>query len=125
MPPHSPRHFPPPWFVTELSGCFVLRDNLGQQAGAKGQGDTPHFQAVQAASAARTSQVGKQHLGRRMCREVVCLCSWAKGINPNHGGDQTRSFSAQMSCCDHVIWCGKHQSGRFAMIVSPLIATDN
>jgi hypothetical protein len=25
-----PRRFPPPWFVTELSGCFVLKDNLGQ-----------------------------------------------------------------------------------------------
>jgi hypothetical protein len=24
-----PRHFPPPWFVMELSGCFVVKDNLG------------------------------------------------------------------------------------------------
>ena len=23
------RHFPPPWFVMELSGCFVVKDNLG------------------------------------------------------------------------------------------------
>jgi len=24
------RHFPPPWFVMELSGCFVVKDNLGE-----------------------------------------------------------------------------------------------
>jgi hypothetical protein len=24
-----PRSFPPPWFVMELSGCFVVKDNLG------------------------------------------------------------------------------------------------
>src|SRR5271170_1277637 len=24
------RHFPPPWFVSELAACFVVKDNLGQ-----------------------------------------------------------------------------------------------
>ena len=24
-----PRHFPPPWFVMELSNSFVVKDNLG------------------------------------------------------------------------------------------------
>jgi hypothetical protein len=26
----SPRRFPPPWFVSELAACFVVKDNLGQ-----------------------------------------------------------------------------------------------
>jgi hypothetical protein len=28
-PSDMPRHFPPPWFVMELSGSFVVKDNLG------------------------------------------------------------------------------------------------
>jgi hypothetical protein len=25
-----PRRFPPPWFLSELAACFVVKDNLGQ-----------------------------------------------------------------------------------------------
>jgi hypothetical protein len=27
----TPRHFPPPWPVEELHGCFVVKDSSGQK----------------------------------------------------------------------------------------------